>query len=233
MGEQLAGEGDHGRYEFEPLLDPKYLVLGYLNEYLGRDLGQQSDDAMGVVGLTDPTPAEREQIVERFFVNEAHVVEGFCDGLRDWATIEGADFALDVIRSESGHTSVHSARATSAINVCYAESSLSGPFGRAEIHEGMFPEWEWRTPSKDCIDARFSYLMGCHRRFGNGVMFQFANASHKVDLLVWFLKQVGCPWTQVQTWNHTIPNLTRVHFEPTPTLARWLSIDEGWPSPRP
>ena len=80
-------------------------------------------------------------------------------------------------------------------------------------------------PSSDWVDARFSYLLGCHRRFGNGAQFKFANAQHKVDLIIGFLEQLGCPRIQREWMTRTVPGVTWIRFEPTDALAQWLGID--------
>lgn len=215
-------------HDFEPLLEPKFLVLGLLFEYMGRDTGPAQDAAAGIT-VTSPSPDRRAQVAESFFPNEQHLVSGFCSALSAWGAFEGLDdLRLDVERGVQGHDTVLSEEAAALINSCYKDAPRSGLRGNALAHEGMFPK-PIRHSLLDAPSAnsRFSYLLGCHRRWGNGSEFRFANAGHQVDLVVTFLEQVGCPWLQTEWRTETVPRITIVRFEPTEVLARWLNLDDS------
>jgi len=76
-------------YAFEPVPNPKYLVLGYLNEYMGRDTGA-AQDAAAVITVTSSSPAERAEVVERFFPNENTSSRSSAMRLRNWVPLSAS-----------------------------------------------------------------------------------------------------------------------------------------------
>ncbi len=221
----------HDPYNFAPLVDPKYLVLGYLQEYMGRDIGPDQDEAAGI-DVVSPTADERLRRVETFFPSEESLVDGFCEALTSWAAITGVELRLEVERGPQGHVTVLDPAANRLINSCYASASRVGLRGELGIHEGMFPEWppvRSIEATQESVDARFSFLLGCHRRFGAGAEFLFSNSTHKLDLVVAFLQQIGCEWLETEWWTQTVPRLTKVRFTPSHLLAEWLEIDREPP----
>jgi hypothetical protein len=56
----------------------------------------------------------------------------------------------------------------------------------------MFPEIRSRVEYKpEEVDSRFSFLLGCHIRYGKNNSFELANAPHKVRLIIEFLERGG------------------------------------------
>ena len=94
----------------------------------------------------------------------------------------------------------------------------------AEIRTEMFPEMLSREYKPDEVDCRFSFLLGCHIRYGNNNSFKFWNATHKVRLLIQFLERLGATWINWSWSVNRAPVGHRVEFGPDAVLTRFLGL---------
>ena len=208
--------------KYIPTLDPKYVVLGFLDEYMGHRIHPGSD------------------WVESFYPheNENHLVKEFCDWFTAWGNNEEKKISLEIKYSEQGHVSISSEEAANLLNKCYSyrldktriyqDNQGNGYHTEiAYVSEQMFPKLKGYAFLPEIVDSRFSFLFGCYRRYGTGNEFCFANASHKVDLVLEFLEQLRCEWLQKEWHTNTAPRVSRIRFSPTIHLAKLFGIKDS------
>ncbi|MCU0534362.1 MAG: hypothetical protein MUD14_10765 [Hydrococcus sp. Prado102] len=185
-----------------------YAVLGFLNEYIGRTIAQNGD------------------LVEHFWVNEtkkADIFEKYLMCLVDEYCLQTS------VRREmsEGHTYFLSAEITELINSFYLKHNLTGTDSNGNpaytTGQGFFQQNTGRIsadvfPSED-REAKLSYLIGVHQRYGEENMFLFANAYHKAQLVYQLLQELGSPSVVlVYADPDRAPSPFRVAFEPTAEL---------------
>ena len=202
---------------YVPKVIPTYVALGFLAEYAGRNL------------------VEGGEIVETLFPSERQHVRGFVSILQD---IAGEQNIATHIRQEvqpSGHIAIISRELTAYLDSLYLPmlddaSNFTNTNGRkrrsmrARIRAEMFPEIRSREYKPDEVDCRFSFLLGCHIRYGTNNSFKLANAPHKVQLIVEFLERLGASWIKWSWTIGTAPVGHRIDFGPDAVLSRFLEL---------
>jgi hypothetical protein len=191
-----------------------YAVLGFLNEYIGRTITQDSD------------------LVEHFWVNEtkkADLFEKYLIRLVDEYCLQTS------LRREvsEGHTYFLSTEITQLINSLYLQHHLTGTDSNGNpaytSGQGFFQQNTGRIsveifPASD-REAKLSYLIGAHQRYGEENMFLFANAYHKAQLVYQLLQELGSPnVVLVNADPDRVPSPFRVIFEPTAELIERLYL---------
>lgn len=202
---------------YVPSLDPTYIALGFLSEYLGRML------------------VEDDETVETFYPGEKKLVARFVSVLDDIARAREitTDIRLEV--GPHGHISVISPELTAYLDSHYApdfkgaqeltdEHGNKRRYVHGEIGASMFPELRSRRYQPQEVDCRFSYLLGCHLRYGKDNSFELANASHKVKLIIDFLESLGAQWIRWSWTIKTAPTCNQVEFGPDAVLARLFGL---------
>jgi hypothetical protein len=202
---------------YVPSVMPTYVALGFLDEYGGRGI------------------AEGDEQVESFYPNERAQAEHFMSVLED--VIREKNIVTN-IRQEvrpQGHISVISRELTGWLNSLYRpgfddDRTFTGVDGQsrrstiAHVRTEMFPALTSREYKPEEVDCRFSFLLGCHLRYGRNNAFAMFNASHKVELLIEFLEQLGASWIR---WSWTTKGAPRNHlieFAPDPVLIKLLGL---------
>jgi hypothetical protein len=205
---------------YVPNVIPTYVALGFFDEYPGR---------RGVEG---------SETVERFYPGEKQLVPHFVSILHNVAAERKITTHIRQEVGRQGHVAVISPELAAYFNGLYTLAQSRGvtyspdsddceqPVMCAEIRAEMFPEMPSREYKPDEVDCRFSFLLGCHIRYGNNNSFQFANATHKAQLVIEFLERLGAKWIS-WTWNvNGAPRSNRVEFGPDAVLTRFLELKE-------
>lgn len=208
---KFEGSSNFDRKVSEPQVPSShtiYAVIGFLEEYMGRSITQDSD------------------LVEHFWVNEtkkADIFEKYLIRLID-------EFCLQTfLRREisEGHTYFLSLEIAQLINSFYLKYYLTGTDSNGNpaytTGQGFFQENTGKI-SADVFpigdrEAKLSYLIGVHQRYGEENMFLFANAYHKAQLVYRLLQELGSPNVVFVYPNpDRAPCPFRVAFEPTGEL---------------
>src|SRR5688572_4332785 len=176
---------------FTPVIDPKFVVLGMINEYLGR------------------RAIEGDGTVERFFVNERPIAGIFARYLASFCQDVGADPAdISVVDSDTGHSHVDSKVMNERVNSLYrfefpADQYLTTLDGHkrrvASVALGIedFPRKRSVLYEPTEMNPRFSYMYGVFLRFGRGgLVVEMANASKKIELIKRVLEDLDVEWVQ-------------------------------------
>jgi hypothetical protein len=88
----------------------------------------------------------------------------------------------------------------------------------------MFPPLTSPEYKHEEVDPRFSFLLGCHIRYGKSNSCTLANSRHKVELLIEFLEQLGASWIRWSWTTRTAPRGHVIEFGPDPVLTRFLGL---------
>jgi hypothetical protein len=206
---------------YVPNVIPTYVALGFFEEYQGRGW------------------IEGSETVERFYPGDKQLVPRFVSILHDVAAERKMTTQIRQEVGRQGHIAVISPELAAYFNGLYPLAESRGVTyppdsdGResnvmaAKIRTEMFPEMPGmlsREYKPDEVDCRFSFLLGCHIRYGNNNSFQFANATHKAQLLIEFLERLGAKWIS-WTWTVNIaPRSNRIQFGPDAVLTRFLGL---------
>jgi hypothetical protein len=146
------------------------------------------------------------ETVERFYPGERQLVPRFVSILHDVAAERKMTTQIRQEIGSQGHIAVIPPDLAAYFNGLYPLAQSRGvtypPDSDgcqrrvmcAEVRTEMFPEMLSREYKPDEVDCRFSFLLGCHIRYGNNNSFKFANATHKVRLLIQFLERLGATW---------------------------------------
>jgi hypothetical protein len=165
---------------YVPRAIPTYVALGFLEEYGGRNI------------------VEDGETVETFFPGESESIRRrFVSVLHDVAREKDIVAQIHQEVGPYGHVAIISPELTTWLNSLYlpvfdAASNFIDSQGRsrrstyANIRAEMFPEIRSREYRPDEVDCRFSFLLGCHVRYGKNNSFKLANAPHKVKLIIEF-----------------------------------------------
>jgi hypothetical protein len=202
---------------YTPKVIPTYVALGFLDEYLGR----------GIV--------EDGERVESFYPNEQAQAEHFISILED---VDREKDIVTNIRQEvgrQGHISIISRELTGWLDSLYLPRfdggmTLTGVDGmkrrstKAYVRAEMFPAITSREYRHDEVDCRFSFLLGCHFRYGRNNALTLFNAKHKVELLIEFLEQLGAPWIRWSWTTRIAPRNHVIEFGPDPVLTKVLGL---------
>jgi hypothetical protein len=203
---------------YVPNLIPTYVALGFLDEYCGH------------------TWIEADETVERFYPGERLLVPRFVSILRDVAAEQKMTAQIRQEVGRQGHVTVICPELAAYFDGLYPAAESRGeryppdPDGRkrrvmrAKVRTEMFPEMRSREYKPQEVDCRFSFLLGCHIRYGDNNSFKFANATHKVQLLIQFLERLGATWIQWSWTVNTAPVGHRIEFGPDAVLTRFLGL---------
>ena len=203
---------------YVPNVIPTYVALGFFEEYMGRGW------------------IEGSETVERFYPGEKQLVPRFVSILHDVAAERKMTTQIRQEVGRQGHVAVISPELAAYFNGLYPLAQSRGVkyppdsdgceqhVMGAEIRTEMFPEMPSREYKPDEVDCRFSFLLGCHIRYGNNNSFELPNATHKVQLLIEFLERLGAEWI---SWTWTVnraPRSNRIEFGPDAVLTRFLRL---------
>jgi len=202
---------------YVPRADPTYVALGFLDEYWGR------------------TVVKGGETVETFYPDEKNRVPRFVATLEAIAKEGNITTEIRQEIGPQGHIAVISRELTAHLDKLYAPNfdgarnftDVDGRKRRAiriGIGVEMFPELRSRQYKPEEVDCRFSYLLGCHIRYGKDNSFKLANAAHKVKLVIELLECLGASWIKWSWTIRTAPIGHRIEFGPDAVLTRLLGL---------
>jgi hypothetical protein len=187
-----------------------FAVLGFLDEYTARFILKDGE------------------LVEHFYVNEKERANIFEDYLT--RLVEELNLSTEIRRKvEEEHTNFYSKELTQVIDSYYWSNKLIGlkSDGTAAYTEGVgFGGLisDAVFPSGD-LEAKWSFLIGAHQRYGWQNSFKFANAWHKVQLVSQLLKELGSTKVVIIYPNPDyVPSVSYVAFEPTAEIIKRLGL---------
>ena len=198
-----------------PELRPVWVLFGFLNEYAGRWVIEDSDR------------------VERFFPNESAAAERFAHYLEMASKDLKVSEPFEKIVVPTGHVHFLSRRMTAVLDSMYGKAVLNRTVtlesqerrrcGFIAVSGNCFSEWDSSRIDKTAASERFSYLLGAHIRFGRGNSLIFANATSKAEILRDLLLSIGCPRVSWEIDQHGVPARNTIMFEPTDELREFMS----------
>jgi hypothetical protein len=191
-----------------------FFILGFLDEYLGRNIVQGDD------------------LVERFYCDEAAKVVVFRRQLERLAREQGLDTNIRQETLQRCLTMVRSSVLADALNALYRkrqaysikERSMTDTAGR---RRGLTTVW---VDDQLFLGAerelKFAYVAGAYARYGAGDSLRLANSQHKVAVLVALLKELGCSNIRTDSIQGRIPQTMTIYFQPSEEMRSWF--DRGW-----
>jgi hypothetical protein len=186
-----------------------YFILGALNEYIARRIRELGDST-----------------VERFYGSERKDAEVFNVYMTRLTAEEKINTSMSIQVGPGGHIYFVSPELRHRINSMY-EYKFERSWGRLGVIDesrNMTIRETMAYVSPDVFQnsgdqARLSYLAGAYMRYGEDDSFHFANADHKVDLIVDLLKQFGCRRVELKvSAPDIIPRGSTITFDPSGTL---------------
>jgi hypothetical protein len=202
--------------------DTVFVVLGLLDEYLGRGFLEDDDR------------------VERFYCDEHDKAALFRRLIVRLAQEQGLDPTIRDETIQGCLIAYHSKAIADRLNSCYSYQMTSGTI--APGADGTYR----RTATASLGDSLFlrsglgagrgngladeafhrrralAYLAGAWNRYGRGADFGFANSHDKAALIAELLSHLGCQGVRLETITGGAPNANIVHFEPTAEVKTWL-----------
>lgn len=202
---------------YEPRLLPKYVILGMLDEYLGRQI------------------LEGSPYVEGFYSNEADVIEHFLYWLDQLNVEHDLSDSYEIQGAPNSNRAVHSPALAPLIDSWYphhfGDRTFTDQDGKvhrltdSEVDLTFFPG---KKPignfKSEEVDPRYSYLYGAYIRYGQNSTITLANARSKVRVILQLLEDVECDWIEHRWSLKGAPTMHRIRFGPAPSLARLLKI---------
>ena len=188
-----------------PTLQPKYVLLGMLDDYLGR------------------SPSLSQSTVETFYPKERRVAEIFMSYLCAAGLNAGGEPNLQV--HDTGHVDVLCAYAREQIDHHYVpDPKMFRP--SLKLSRAIFPEISRGQYRPDEVDPRFSYLYGVYLRYGSQEPFsvRLANSVHRVELIKEFLVDLNAKWASHKFTIRTAPVCNDIAFEPDEVLGGLLLV---------
>ena len=198
---------DNTRYK--PKLVPVYVLLGMVDDYLGRSADRDDD------------------LVERFYPDETAVAKLFMRYARR-VKPAGRPNAPPLLRTESsGHMQVVSKRIKASVEAYFDAPVTGTPWsGRTsmELSQTAFPKVTYGRYRPVEMDPRFSYLYGAYLRYGRDEPFEYelANSVGRVRLIKQFLTELDAEWVSHKFWVRTVPTRNQIAFEPAAILGGLL-----------
>lgn len=171
--------------EYSPTLQNNWIVLGYLQEYRGYSIGEEST------------------FVDRFFANEQTEANHFEIRLNQLLQDLGSPEAVNRENYDTGHVGFSNSAVAGMIREFFnpdftqgtrTSTDFSGNTSRVRtvgIEVDHFPA-RGTVSRVEFLDARFSYLLGVYERYSRGSKLIFANASHKVEVVKQLLIDCWC-----------------------------------------
>ncbi|WP_444996284.1 hypothetical protein [Aliikangiella sp. IMCC44359] len=202
--------------KFQPNTDIKFLVLGMLDEYMGRNITLGSN------------------VVEHFYPNEGVVANIFADYLKSLASELNIETTIEIEKGEDRHLYVKSKEMSNFLISLYKSntkeaSDFTDAEGKKwqqvnlEVDQSMFPEMKNRQFSNQEMDSRYSYLYGAYIRYGKeGFKYRFANSSHKVKLVMNIIESLESDWVQMRKYLRGAPTTYEIEFGPSEVTKKFF-----------
>lgn len=192
---------------YVPLLVEEYVLLGMLEDYLGRNAGLNDD------------------LVDQFYPAERGAVRFFLDHV---ALLEPSISAPPYIQTlGTGHIRIISAELKARLEAFYEGPVSNTPWeGRTSMRlsSAAFPVITSRQFVRSEMDPRFSYIYGVYLRYGKGEHhIELANSSDRVELLKNFLVDLDSEWVSHKFTVKSVPCRNSIDFEPSQPLAALLA----------
>jgi hypothetical protein len=188
-----------------------FFILGFLDEYLGRRIEKKGD------------------FVEHFYCNEQEKALLFENYLYKLKTEEGIDTAIrkklqPCEKQDEAHTFFYSAELKKLINSHYKFKFRRQGWGQNDKikYKKVAEAFIRKDIFKNSQTRKLAYLAGAYCRYGSGNSFVFANADHKVILIIDLLNDLGCLSVTLETLP-TIPRIHKIYFQPTEMVREWLT----------
>ncbi len=187
-----------------------FFVLGFLDEYLGRRIVENSD------------------LVEWFFCSEAAVADTFEAALLRLAADQHLEPRLERTIRQAGEAcriQFRSPTLSKGINSLYAYRFGSGIQSQGE--DGRYHRTAALRVTDGMIrpygrEAQLAFLAGAFARRSRDGEFFLINAEHKAELIGRLLTGLGCSDVWVRSTEGLIPRTTLVSFVPTAEVTEWL-----------
>jgi hypothetical protein len=202
-----------------------FRTLGMLDEYLGRQIAEDSD------------------LVEQFSESERPVAEAFRRVTTQLATEQGMQ--PPVLKDTTDHIYFRSPALAERLNSCYSYtmtggSLYEGPNGvMLRSTTGTLPTTLFKRSGEVRMDPAggisdnvlyrrraLAYVSGAWRRHHRGADLVFANSQKKAALVSELLNDLGARHVTIESTVGLIPQANLVHFTPSPLIAEWLG--QAW-----
>ena len=205
--------------DFMPILEPKFVVLGMINEYCGR------------------RAIEDGSTVEYFYADERPIADLFAKYLILYGTSLHIDSAeVTVVQAVTGHSCVESRRMNAHINALYkvefeTDQFITMPDGQehrvahVDLTIEEFPRKTSMFYRSSEMNPRFSYMYGVLLRFGSeGLVIKMANATQKIELIKQVLEELDVEWVDHKYSVGGAPRCHEVTFGADSKLTRLLQL---------
>lgn len=199
---------------YHPTVSTVFVILGYLDEYWGRQLIDVGDK------------------IEHFYPEEvaaANSFERLLNVLRDERRLTtNIERRID----SQGHITFYSQEITALVDSYYELYYDGQTYGLANGKPQRFAFLSYqvfktlssvRLESGD-YDERFSYLLGAYQRYGTDTTMRFANATPKAELVARLLREVSCEYVAWKFWQKGAPFINEIEFEPTDDLIDFFGL---------
>lgn len=218
MGEiQVIQKSDNDG--FVPALEPKYVVLGMMDEYLGRQAIDGGD------------------VAERFFTNELSQAHLFTKYLFLCASaLEVETDSISLSHAETGHSYVKSREMNEYINSWYnfefpPDNTITLLDGRTHriAYVGLtideFPQKKSMLYRPSEMNSRYSYIYGVFLRYGTeDLTIRIANASQKIALIKHVLEDLDVDWISHKYYLGGAPTCNEITFGADCKLKKLLDL---------
>jgi hypothetical protein len=194
--------------------DTVFLVLGMLDEYLGRQFVEDDDR------------------VERFYPHEQQVAEVFQRLLVKLAKEQGLQEEARKEVVAGGLVFFYSRQIADRLNSCYTYQlstgsmvpGSDGKYKRAasgSLQMSLFMKSARERASDELLSRRraLAYITGAWLRYGRGSDLVFANAHDKAMLIAQLLTMLGCRNVRLESTFGQIPQTNTVRFDPSEELS--------------
>jgi hypothetical protein len=205
------------RTPYNPTIDTAFAILGFLDEYLGRQI------------------VEGDEIVEHFYPDEVAAAEAFQNLLHLLQQERGLTTPIERVVGNQGHIYFVSRELTSLVNSYYT-ANLEIDHTSTRLNKGPFlfvsnqlpykafkpVSGAWLKPEE--YNPRFSFLLGAYQRYGSENAYTFSNSTGKADLVHTLLCEIGCDYVGWKSWLKGVPIRNVVEFEPTEDLCMLFGL---------
>jgi len=203
---------------YTPTIDSAFVILGFLDEYRGRDIVQNGD------------------IIEQFHFSQMEVVDAFEEHLHRLVSEHNLTTTVQRMMDANGFIYIISREITDLINTFYGsdftyEHSILYPdtgtrrrYTIRQISYSIFSPIDTMHLNPE-YDARFSYLLGVYQRYGRDRTITFGNATHKAEIVTRLLQELQCPYVAWKMRQDCVPFLHEIEFEPTAELKILFGLE--------
>lgn len=194
-----------------------FYVLGYLDEYLGRNIMEDDD------------------LVEGLFCNEREQAAAFRAILQRLAAEQGLDPTIREETRQECLVSFRSRPIAERLNSCYryqlsSDSLAQGAdgtyrrLGRGALDLALFMKRGAASAAGSLDRERaLPYIAGAWARHGRGDALAFANSRDKATLIAQLLTRLGCRDVRLESNFGYIPQTNILRFTPTGEVRQWMS----------